>query len=103
MIITNILIGWNLILTILIILILFKGGDKELRLDKIERNIEENRVYDIIVEESSLHWRECYYPECKQRIVTVKEAIACLYRKCNFSISYTPETTRTMPEDVRIK
>lgn len=103
MIITDILIGWNIILTILFILVFFKSVNDESRLDKIERNIEENRVYDVIVEESCIHWHDSYYPECEQRIVTVKEAIACLYKKCNFSISYTPKTTKTIPEDVRIK
>ena len=101
--IINILIGWNAILTLIIILILFNGGDKELRLNRMEIDIEKNKVYDIIVEDEDFTYYHCYHRDYQQRIVTVKEAITCLYRKMNFHLSYTPEKIETTSEDVSIK
>ena len=105
--IVSILIWWNVILTILFIIIVVNNGERQSQIDRIEVDIKENCIYDEIVEDSPDHCHimghHYVMREYERRFVTVKEAIQCLYRKCNFHLSYTPEQTKTISEDVKIK
>jgi len=101
--IINILIVWNMIMSILFVFVIENNREKQTQIDKIKMDIENNRVFDIIVEDEDFSYRHYYHYNCKKRIVTIKEAIACLYRKGNFHLTYTPEKTKITKEDVRIK
>ena len=101
--IVNILIGWSILTTIVILVMIVNNGERQARIDKMEMDIENNKVFDIIVEEEVAHYHPSYFDDYQQRVVTVKEAVACLYRKLNFRLSYTPEKTETTSEDVSIK
>lgn len=101
--IVNILIGWSVLTTIVILVMIANNSERQARIDKIEIDIESNKVFDTIIEDEALHYHPSYFNDYKQRVVTTKEAVACLYKKLNFRLSYTPEKTETISEDVSIK
>ena len=103
--IINILIGWSVLTTIVILVMIANNGERQARIDKIELDIEQNKIYDTIIEEHEYKYimGHHYMRNEEWRSVTIKEAIQCLYKRLNFHLTYTPEKTETTSEDVSIK
>ena len=102
-VIINVLIGWSILTTVVILFMISNNEDRQAQINKMELDIKKNRIYDIVVEEHATHYHPSYYDDYQQRVVTMKEAIACLYKKGGFHLSYTPEKTETVGEDVSIR
>lgn len=97
----NTLIGWNILLTIAVIALAVINKN-EPRLNRIEMDIAKNETFDVIEEDIDITYPygHGWCGEGKQRIVSIKEAIGCLYKYHNLHLRYKPEKTKITNEEV---
>ena len=99
----NVLLIWNTVLTIIVLGIIILSPTKSSNAIT-KTDLDREMIYDIVSEFPYDHYyRMGYYPNVKERVVTLKEAIEMLYRKLEIEIKYTPEKTDIRKEKLIAK